>query len=136
MISTTLIWSTPSYSDGYADVGYKSGFSIETNMNVQGPVYLRAEMGIDYQSYGLGLGYDFNPLNVLFTVDMINDGPIEYGVQLAHLDIGWSYFAGLSYKDTKELGYMIGLGWSYSEKVSIVTYYSDNGPFFGLRRLF
>ena len=137
LISTTLIWSTPSYSDGYSEIGYKNGLSIETNMNISGPVFIRTELsGEDVASYGIGLGYDFNPLNVMFTADRIGDNEFEYGVQFAHIDIGWSWYADLSYKSSKELGYKIGLGWSYNEKISLVTYYSDNGCFVGIRRLF
>lgn len=136
LILTTLGLSVNTYSDGYADVGYKDGLSIETAMNVSGPVYLRAELSDDYASYGLGLGYTFNPVNIMFTVDRIGYNNFEYGVQLAHYDIGLSYFADLSYKDTKELGYKVGIAWSYTEKVSLLAYHSDNGAFFGLRRLF
>ena len=55
LILTTLTWSTISYSDGYADIGYKSGFNIEVAMNVTGPFYMRAELGDLVNSYGFGL---------------------------------------------------------------------------------
>jgi hypothetical protein len=132
----TLILSTDTYSDGYTDVGYKDGFNIEVAMNVDGPIYLRAELGEITSSYGIGLGYDFNPINVMITADRTESDSYEYGIQLAHYDIGFSYFADLSYKDTKELGYKIGLGWSFNEKVSVLIYHADDGAFFGLRRLF
>ncbi len=132
----TLIFTEAAYSDGFADVGYKDGFNIEVSMNVTGPLFLRAELGEEISSYGLGLGYKFNPVNVMFTVDKTGYDNFECGVELAYYDIGWSYFADISYKDTKELGYKVGLGWSYNEKVSVLIYHSDSGAFFGLRRLF
>ena len=136
LILIILTWSTISFSDGYADIGYKSGFNIEVAMNVTGPFYMRAELGDLVNSYGFGLGYDFNPVNVIFTADRIGNNIFEYGAQVAYYDIGWSYFLDFSYKSTKELGYKVGIGWSYNEKVSLLVYHSDNSSFFGLRRLF
>ncbi|MEE8288945.1 MAG: hypothetical protein V3R25_05985 [Nitrosomonadaceae bacterium] len=131
----TLTLSINSHGEGYADIGYNKNLSVETVLQVDGPLYMRAEVSKDLTSYGLGLGYDVNYFNVMATVDFVNDSEFEYGLQASYYDIGLSYFAALDYS-SENIGYRIGAGYSLNEGVSIITHYSDNGLFIGFRKWF
>lgn len=137
LILTTLIWSVSSYSDGYADVGYKNGLSMQVNMKVSGPFYLRAELGTDVASYGIGSGWNNNYFRVMGTIDRTASDEFEYGLEAAYYDRTLSYFAAINYNGAQaKLGYRLGLGYTLNTNVSLITYYSDKGAFFGFRKWF
>ncbi len=133
----TLTWSVHSYSDGYADIGYKDGLSMQVNMKVSGPFYIRSELGTDVASYGIGAGWNNNYLRVMGTIDRTASDEFEYGVQASYYDRVYSYFAAVNYNSSQaKLGYRVGLGYTLNTNVSLITYYSDKGAFVGFRRWF
>lgn len=137
LILTTLTLSGNSYSDGYADIGYKDGLSMQVNMKVSGPFYIRAELGNETASYGLGAGWNNSYFRVMGTIDRTGSDEFEYGVQGSYYDRVYSYFAAVNYNSGKaKLGYKIGLGYALNTNVSLITYYSDKGGFVGFRRWF
>ena len=138
LILTTLAWSTSSLSGGYADIGYRTGeLSMEIAMKVDGPVYIRAELGEDAASYGLGIGFDVQNFNIMLTADRVETDEFEYGVQVSYYDIGVSYCIDVSQRrNTGLLGYKIGVGYSINEGFSIMTHYSEKGAFVGFRKWF
>ena len=132
----TLTFTGLAYSDGYADVGYKDGLSMQVNMKVYAPFYLRAELGTDVSSYGVGAAWNNSYFNVMGTVDFIN-GDFEYGLQAYYYDKQLSYFGGVNYNNgALKMGYRLGIGDALNSNVSLITYYSDKGGFFGFRKWF
>ena len=137
LMLTTLTWSAHSYSDGYADIGYKDGLSMQVNMKVSGPFYIRSELGTDVASYGIGAGWNNNYLRVMGTIDRTSSDEFEYGVQASYYDRVYSYFAAVNYNSSQaKIGYRVGLGYTLNTNVSLITYYSDKGAFVGFRRWF
>lgn len=137
LMLTILIISPLSYSDGYADIGYKDGLSMQVNMKVSGPFYIRAELGNDVASYGIGSGWNNNYFRVMGTIDRTASKEFEYGLQASYYDRALSYFTAINYNSSQaKLGYKIGLGYTLNTNVSLITYYSDKGAFVGFRRWF
>ncbi len=133
----TLTCTGLAYSDGYTDVGYKDGLSIQVNMKAYAPFYLRAELGTDVASYGVGAGWNNNYFNVMGTIDRIGTGEFEYGIQGTYYDKQLSYFADVNYNNSVyKLGYRLGIGYALNSNVSLITYYSDKGSFIGFRKWF
>jgi len=137
LMLTILTWSAHSYSDGYADIGYKDGLLMQVNMKVSGPFYIRAGLGRDVASYGIGSGWNNTYFRVMGTIDRTASDEFEYGVDATYYDRTLSWFAAVNYNSSKaKLGYKIGLGYTLNTNVSMITYYSDNGAFVGFRRWF
>ena len=137
LISTILIWSGNSYSDGYGDIGYKDGLSMQVNMKVSGPFYIRAELGNEVAQYGIGAGWNNSYFRVLGSVDRTASDEYEYGLEAAYSDRTLSWFTAINYNSAQaKLGYKIGVGYTLNTNVSLITYYSDKGAFVGFRRWF
>jgi hypothetical protein len=110
---------------------------MQVNMKVSGPFYLRAELGTDVASYGVGSGWNNNYFRVMGTVDRTASDEFEYGLEAAYYDRTLSWFTAVNYNSSlAKLGYKIGLGYTLNTNVSLITYYSDKGAFFGFRKWF
>ena len=137
LILITLTWSVSSYSDGYADIGYRDGLSMQVNMSAYGPVYIRAELGEGTSSYGIGTGWNNNYFRVMGTVDRTGSKEFEYGLHGSFYDRRWSGFTSINYNSAQaKLGYRIGAGYALNTDISLIAYYSDKGAFVGFRRWF
>ncbi len=134
---TILTYTGAVCSDGYADIGYRDGLSMQVNMNAYGPVYIRAELGEGASSYGIGTGWNNNYFRVMGTVDRTGSKEFEYGLHGSFYDRRWSGFTSINYNSAQaKLGYRIGAGYALNTDISLITYYSDKGAFVGFRRWF
>lgn len=136
LILITLTWSSASFSDGYADIGYKNGLSMQVNMKVSGPFYIRAEVGEGVSSYGIATGWNNEYFRVMGTLDRVSSTELEYGLEVNYYDRTLSWFAAVNYSNQSKVGYRFGVGYTLNTNVSLIAYYSDKGTFVGFRRWF
>ena len=134
LILSGFIAAFSASADGYADIGYNDGLLIESAIRVKSIVYIKAVKGVDFESYGAGLGFTKKNYTAVLSVNIVAD---DYSVDLyaGYYDIGkMSYFVNISRTALGRTGYKLGLGYGLNEKVSLVTSYSNGGVFFGIRR--
>ena len=110
---------------------------MQVNMKVYEHVYIRAEIGDETSLYGIGAGWNNNYFRAMGTIDRTSSDEFEYGLHGSFYDQRWSGFATVNYNSAQaKLGYRIGTGYALNTDVSLITYYSDKGAFFGFRKWF
>ena len=121
----------------HIDIGYKDGFALETTFSINDYAYLHTERYGEMYSYGAGVGYKNNYLTATLIVNRVianNDVNNGTAVKLLYNDRVFSYFGSVGYTGKLGMGWKVGFGYNLSEKLSLVTSYSNTGLFFGVRR--
>lgn len=121
----------------HIDIGYKDGFALETTFSINDYTYMHTERYGNMYSYGAGVGYKNNYLTATLIVNrVIADGDVNNGTtaKLLYNDRVFSYFGSIGYTGKLGMGWKFGAGYNLSEKLSLVTHYSNSGLFIGIRR--
>lgn len=137
LISLVAIAAFSVSSEGYADIGYRDGLLIESFVNIESVLYLKAAKGLALESVGVGIGFTEKSYSVVLSSNYLDEEVEDFNVDVSvsYYDIGKvSYFANINRSGLGKTGYKIGVGYSINERVSLVVNYSDKGVFFGIRR--
>lgn len=119
MLSLILLWLSNICKADYIDLGVTKKPQIEALFN-------------------LGLGFEYRSLLTTLAINSETDNIISADLQANYYDKGVSYFVGIKQRVNKEkdINYKIGVGYPVNSKLSLVTHYSKQGLFFGVRRWF
>ena len=135
LITSTLF--VEAYSAEYADIGYRDGLLLESSIRIKSVIYVQAAKGELFQSAGVGIGFSKKNYSFMFSVNALETDIKDYSaeLQINYYDVGrMSYFASVSQAQINGIGYRLGVGYALSEKISVITHYSNNGIFLGFRK--
>ena len=136
LILITLAWSTSAYSE-HIDIGYKNGYAVEAVFSTNDYIYMHTERTGEMFSYGVGVGLKNDYLTATVMLDRVTsvgDSNISTTAKLLYNDRVISYLISVGYTGKIGMSYRFGIGYNLSEKLSIVSHYSETGFFLGFRR--
>ena len=125
-------------SASHAEIGYKNGLNLSASFELYDHFYIGAESSRENEVYSIGVGHSANSFDFVLLLDQHSTGT-GFSLEARYYDLGPPFFFSVGKARKGEdaiFKYKVGAGYPIRENLTLMTHYSDNGLFLGVRKWF